>query len=68
MKFTTHEKEIIREIAEGKVYNIVSYLETFGLTTKIKLDESDIEMRMRQEEQGATYKKVKMVKSRIKIL
>ena len=26
MKFTTHEKEIIRKIAEGRVYNIVSYL------------------------------------------
>lgn len=59
MKFTTHEKEIIRKIAEGKVYNIASYLETFGLTTKRKLDESDIEARMRQEEQGTTYKKVK---------
>ena len=59
MKFTTHEKEIIRKIAEGKVYNIASYLEVFGLTTKRKLDESDIETRMRQEEQGTTYKKVK---------
>ena len=47
MKFSKHEKEIIRKIADGTVYDIPSYLKTFNLTTLKKLDKEAIEERLR---------------------
>ena len=59
MKFSKHEKEIIRKIADGTVYDIPSYLKTFNLTTLKKLDKEAIEERLRIEEDGKLYEKIK---------
>lgn len=59
MKFTKHQKNIIRKINSGEIFDIVSYLEVFKLTTFRKLDKDAVETRMKQEENGATYKKLK---------
>lgn len=59
MKFTKHQKDIIKKINSGEIYDIVSYLQAFNLTTFRKIDKEAIEMRMRAEENGATYKKLK---------
>lgn len=59
VKFTKHQKDIIRKIHSGEIYDIVSYLEVFKLTTFRKLDKDVVETRMKQEENGATYKKLK---------
>lgn len=59
MKFSPHEKEIIRKIADGTVYDIPSYLKAFNLTTLKKLDKEAIENRLRIEEDGKLYEKIK---------
>ena len=59
MKFSKHEKEIIRKIADGTVYDIPSYLRTFNLTTLRKLDKEAIEKKLRIEEDGKLYEKIK---------
>ena len=59
MKFSKHEKEIIRKIADGTVYDIPSYLKTFNHTTLKKLDKEAIEERLRIEEDGKLYEKIK---------
>jgi hypothetical protein len=59
MKFNKHEKEIIRKIADGTVYDIPSYLKAFNLTTLKRLDKEAIENRLRAEEDGKLYEKIK---------
>lgn len=59
MKFNRHEKEIIRKIADGIVYDIPSYLKAFNLTTLKKLDKKAIEKRLCIEEDGKLYEKIK---------
>jgi hypothetical protein len=59
VKFTKHQKDIIRKIDSGEIYDIVSYLKAFNLTTFRKLDKEAVELRMKQKENGATYKKLK---------
>lgn len=56
MKFTKHQKEIISKIASGEIYDIVSYLKAFNLTTFRKLDKTAIEEKFKSKENGATYK------------
>ena len=42
MKFSKHQKEILKKINEGKVFNITSYLETFNLRNFIKYDMNEV--------------------------
>ena len=62
MKFTKHEKEIIKKIASGEINDIVTYLNAFNLTSLRKLDEKEIEEKMRKQENGATYKTLSILK------
>lgn len=59
MKFSKHQKEIITKIAEGIVFDIVSYLKEFNLTTYKKLDKNAVEEIVKTKEAGKTYKKLK---------
>lgn len=59
MKFTKHEKEIIRKINTGEVYDILSYLKAFNLTTFRKLDKEVAKKRLVEKENGATYQQIK---------
>lgn len=42
MKFSKHQKEIIKQINNGKIYNIISYLKFFNLGETIVLNKDDI--------------------------
>lgn len=59
MKFTKHQKEIIRKIASGEITDIPSYIKVFNLSTFYKLNKNDIEDRMKKTENGKTYKKLR---------
>lgn len=59
MKFTKHQKEIIRKIASGEITDIPSYIKVFNLSTFYKLSKNDIEDRMKKTENGKTYRKLK---------
>lgn len=59
MKFSKHQEEIITKIAEGTVFDIVSYLKEFNLTTYKKLDKKAVEEIVKTKEDGKTYKKLK---------
>lgn len=43
MKLSKHQKETIRKIFSGEIYDITSYLKYFGLGTEIKFDKDSIE-------------------------
>lgn len=43
MKFSKHQKEIIKLINEGKIYNISSYLTTFNLRTLIQYNKTVVD-------------------------
>lgn len=43
MKLSKHQKETIRKIFSGEIYDITSYLKYFGLGTEIKFDKDLIE-------------------------
>lgn len=59
MKFTKHQKDIIRHIASEDITDIVSYIKYFGLSTLRKLDKDKIEERFKKETHGKTCKKLK---------
>lgn len=59
MKFTKHQKDIIRYIASEDITDIVSYINFFGLSTLRKLDKDKIEERFKKETAGKTVKKLK---------
>ena len=59
MKFTKHQKDIIRHIASEDITDIVSYIKFFGLSTLRKLDKDKIEERFKKETTGKTVKKLK---------
>ena len=59
MKFTKHQKDIIRHIASEDITDIVSYVKFFNLSTLRKLDKDEIENRFKKETDGKTYKKLK---------
>ena len=59
MKFTKHQKDIIRHIASEDITDIVSYIKYFGLSTLRKLDKDKIEERFKKETAGKTVKKLK---------
>ncbi len=42
MKFTKHQKETIKHIYTGEIYDITSYLKYFNLGTTIKFDKNEI--------------------------
>lgn len=42
MKFTKHQKETIKHIYTGEIYDIISYLKYFNLGTTIKFDKNKI--------------------------
>lgn len=65
MKFTKHQKDIIRHIASEDITDIVSYINFFGLSTLRKLDKDKIEERFKKETAGKTAKKLKDDFSRI---
>lgn len=43
MKLSKHQKETIRKIFSGEIFDITSYLKYFGLGTEIKFDKDSIE-------------------------
>lgn len=59
MKFSPHQKEIIRKIASGEVCDITSYIKAFNLSTLKKYDTEDIKKRLKESENGKTYKTLK---------
>ncbi len=59
MKFTKHQKEIIRKINDGKVYDIYSYLESFDMLYNFKIDKTIIEAKFATEESEKKYKTLK---------
>jgi len=56
MKFSPHQKEIIRKIASGEVCDITSYIKAFNLSTLKKYDTEEIQKRLKESENGKTYK------------
>lgn len=59
MKFTKHQKEIIRRINSGDVYDIYSYLESFDMLYNFKIDKMMLEERFAEEEGDKKYKTLK---------
>lgn len=59
MKFTNHQKEIIKKIASGEITDIVSYIRVFNLSTLRKFDKEEIKKRFEEDENGKTYRKLK---------
>jgi hypothetical protein len=59
MKFTKHQKDIIRGINSGKIYNIYSYIDFFGMMDNFRIDKSIIESKFQEEEKGKTYRVLK---------
>jgi hypothetical protein len=59
MKFTKHQKEIIRRINDGEVYDIYSYLKSFDMLYNFKIDKTIIEAKFAAEEGDKKYKTLK---------
>lgn len=59
MKFTKHQKEIIKRISSGEIYDIYSYLNYFKMLGFFKIDKSKIEEKYFESENGETYKVLK---------
>ena len=59
MKFTKQQKLIIKKIASGDIKDITSFIKVFNLSTFYNLNKEDIEKRMKIDENGKTYKKLK---------
>ena len=59
MKFTKQQKLIIKKIASGDIKDIPSFIKVFNLSTFYNLNKEDIEKRMKIDENGKTYKKLK---------
>lgn len=56
MKLTKYQKEIIKT---GEVYDILSYLNDFNLTTFRKLNREAAKKRLEEKENEATYQQIK---------
>lgn len=59
MKFTKHQKEIIRRINDGQVYDIYSYLKSFDMLYNFKIDKTIIESKFVAEEGDKKYRTLK---------
>ncbi len=59
MKLTNHQKEIIIEIINGKVFDITSYLITFQNYILEKYDIDELRKKFNEEESGKEYKVIK---------
>lgn len=56
LKFNENEKEIIKKINDGKVYDIYSYVREFNLGKEKKYDLKDCEKILEKVEKGKLYK------------
>lgn len=56
MKLTKYQKEIIKT---GEVYDILSYLNDFNLTTFRKLNREAAKKRLEEKENEDTYQQIK---------
>jgi hypothetical protein len=54
-----HQKEIVRAINDGAVYDIHSYLLNFGRLKEFIIDKALLEEKFKQDENGKTYKVLK---------
>lgn len=59
MKFTKQQKLIIKKIASGDIKDIPSFIKVFNLSKFYNLNKEDIEKRMKIDENGKIYKKLK---------
>lgn len=59
MKFTKHQKEIIRRINCGEIYDVYSYLKSFNMIENFKIDKSTIEAKFNKKQNGEKYKVLK---------
>lgn len=59
MKFTKHQKEIIRKINDGEVNDIYYYLESFNMLYNFKIDKTIIEEKFAAEEGEKKHKILK---------
>lgn len=56
MNLNSHQKEIIRRIKEGKIYDIYSFLESFDYLENYKLDADSLEKEFEMDEKDKEYK------------
>lgn len=59
MKFTKQQRIIIKKIASGDIKDIPSFIRTFNLSKFYNFNKEDIEKRMKIDENGKKYKKLK---------
>lgn len=59
MKLTKRQKDIIKKIWSEEIKDIPSFLNTYNLYTFKQLNKEEITKRMKTEENGRTYKKLK---------
>lgn len=55
MSYTDYQKEIVRAIYEQKVYDIFSFVKTFGYYKIYNNKKEDIERKFNKQEQGKLY-------------
>ena len=55
MKLTPHQKEIVREIINGQVYDIPTYIRTFNKGKKQQYSKDELQANFEASENGQTY-------------
>lgn len=59
MNFDEHQKEIIKTIDNGTVFDILSFVKEFGYYEVYKVDKHEIETAFAEQEKGKTYPIIK---------
>ena len=59
MKFTKHQKEIVKKIISGEVFDIQSYLRVFNKSHIEKYDMESLKSAFSESEEGKSYKVIK---------
>lgn len=56
MNLNSHRKEIINRIVKGEIYDIYSFLESFGYLEQYKINEKELMKKFEEDEKNKKYK------------